>query len=334
MTIKDIAKESGYSVGTVSRTLNNQPGVSVKAREKIMEVVKKYHFQLNQNAKHLKKQKKDGIAIIIKGTHNMLFSAIVEKIQGFLAQKDYDSAIYYYGEDADEVRHAIAICRERRPEGIMFLGSNLNHFAKSFSAIDVPCILVTNSASQLGFANLSSVTTNDEEAARFAIEYLIGYGHKNIGVLGGYKAFSYTAQKRYDGAIKAFAENNLIFDAGRNYEEAYFDISEGYNAMQRLLKKNKNLTAVFAMADVMAIGAIRAITDNGLKVPDDISVIGFDGIEIGEYYSPRLTTITQQKDRIAMLASEILTDSIEGEMKASYEVVPFYLTPGESVRKI
>ena len=334
MTIKDIARESGYSVGTVSRTLNEQPGVSEKARKRIMEVVKKHHFQLNQNAKHLKKQSPDGIAIIIKGTHNMLFSDIVEKMQVLLDKKGYKSSIYYCSEDDNEVRRAITVCLERRPEGIMFLGSSLNNFVKSFSAIDVPCMLVTNSAEGLGFSNLSSVTTNDEAAGKFAIEHLIGLGHKNIGVLGGYKAFSFTALKRYDGAMAAFSESGLLFDAEKNYEEAYFGIYEGYKAMESLLKKNRDITAVFAMADVLAIGAIRAIIDNGLKVPGDISVIGFDGIEIGEFYSPRLTTIVQQKDRIAERAVEILTDSITHGADVVNEVVPFYMTPGESVRNI
>ena len=95
MTIKDIAKESGYSVGTVSRVLNNSAQVSEKARKKVMEVVEKYHFQLNSNAKHLKKQTKDGIAIIIKGAQNMLFAAIVEQMQGMIRQKDYACMVYY-----------------------------------------------------------------------------------------------------------------------------------------------------------------------------------------------------------------------------------------------
>ncbi|MCR5784689.1 MAG: LacI family transcriptional regulator [Eubacterium sp.] len=334
MTIKDIAKESGYSVGTVSRTLNNQPGVSEKAKKRITEVVKKYHFQLNQNAKHLKKQSKDGIAIIIKGTHNMLFAQIVEIIQDELKKRGYSSSIYYYSEDTDEVKKAITISRERRPYGIMFLGSNLNHFVKSFSAIDIPCMLVTNSAASLKFNNLSSVTTNDENAAKYAVEQLINLGHKNIGIIGGRKDTSYTALRRYDGCRLAFKEYGIVSDEKSSYEEAYFDISEGYRAMQRLLSKNKNITAVFAMADVMAIGAIRAIIDKGLKVPDDISVIGFDGLEIGDYCNPRLTTISQQKNQIALRSVEILIDKIETGGNAIHEVVPFYLTPGESIKKI
>ena len=334
MTIKDIARESGYSVGTVSRTLNDQPGVSDKARKRIMEVVNKYNFQLNQNAQHLKKQSKDGIAIIIKGTQNMLFSSIVEKMQSFIKQRGYNSTIYYFSEDDNEINQAITICRERKPYGILFLGSNLEYFEKSFKNIDIPCTLVTNSASELGFDNLSSVTTNDEAAAKYAIEHLINLGHTNIGILGGHRGTSYSAQNRWKGIDAAFKEYNIDFDEETSYEESYFNISEGYRATERLLDRNKNITAIFAMADVLAIGAVRAITDNGLKVPDDISVIGFDGIDIADYYFPRITTISQQRDRIAARSVEILVNAIEFETSAIHEIVPFYLTPGESVKRI
>ena len=125
MTIKDIAKEAGYSVGTVSRVLNNHPDVSDKARKKVMAVVKKNHFKLNNNAKHLKQQSNSGIAVIVKGNNNMLFATIVEKLQGLIKERGYVCLIYYIDEDENEVEQALQICRERQPMGILFLGSVL-----------------------------------------------------------------------------------------------------------------------------------------------------------------------------------------------------------------
>ena len=151
MTIKDIAKESGYAVGTVSRVLNNHPDVSEKARKTIMEVVEKHHFKLNNNAKHLKQQASSGIAIIVKGSQNMLFASIVERLQGLIEEKDFACFIYYIGEEENEVEQAESVCLERHPKGILFLGSNLKFFQERFARIDVPCVLVTNSAEQLHF---------------------------------------------------------------------------------------------------------------------------------------------------------------------------------------
>lgn len=331
MTIKDIARESGYSVGTVSRVLNNSTDVSDKARKKILEVVEKHHFRLNSNAKHLKKQSKDGIAIIIKGAQNMLFAAIVEQMQGLIRQKDYACMVSYLDEDDNELEQAIQICRERHPLGILFLGSNLEYFRQRFSSVSVPCVMVTNSASGLGFDNLSSVSTDDVAAAKFAVEQLFALGHTNVGILGGVMAVSHAAFSRYEGCRQAFAESGIPFDPARQYEAARFSISEGYYAMGRLLDKMPEITAVFAMSDVMAVGAIRAIRDRGLRVPEDISIIGFDGIDIGNYMAPRLTTIRQHREEIASRSVEILLKCIDGYPTAVHEVEPFYLVPGESV---
>ena len=128
MTIKDIAKESGYAIGTVSRVLNNNPSVSPAARAKILEVIKRYNYQPNSNAKHLKQQSSDGLALIVKGTQNMLFVDILEKMQAILEERGYVSTVYYIDEEANEVAQAELICAERKPYGIVFLGSNLEYF--------------------------------------------------------------------------------------------------------------------------------------------------------------------------------------------------------------
>jgi LacI family transcriptional regulator len=333
MTIKDIARESGYSVGTVSRVLNQSDGVSERARKTIMEVVEKHHFQLNNNAKNLKKQSMDGIAIIIKGTQNMLFASIVEQMQGLIKQKEYECMIHYIEEEDNEVEQALQICRERHPLGILFLGSNWEYFRKYFDSVKIPCVLVTNSAETLGFDNLSSVGTDDASAAEFAVEHLISLGHEQIGILGGNRNVSQAAISRYEGCQAAFQKHGIEFVPEHQYESAHFSVSEGYYSMSRLLDKMPELTAVFAMSDVMAIGAIRAIGDRGLRVPEDISVIGFDGIDIGNYMNPRLTTIRQHRERIAQNSIEILSKCIEGTGTAVHLVEPFYLVPGESVRK-
>ncbi len=333
MTIKDIARESGYAVGTVSRVLNHHPGVSEEARARVLEVVEKYHFQLNSNAKHLKQQAGNGIAIIIKGRQNMLFTSIVEQMQGLIKQKGFACLIYYIDEDENELDQALLVCRERRPLGILFLGSNQEYFVKRFSEIAIPCIFVTNSAASLGYPNLSSVGTDDTEAAKTAVTYLFSLGHKYIGILGGNTEISHAASARFKGCLQAFEEKGVSFQKEHQYVTARFSMSDGYHAMEQLLDQMPELTAVFAMSDVMAVGAIRAIRERGLRVPEDISVMGFDGIELGRYMTPQLTTIRQHKELIAARSVEILLDCIMEEKNAVYEITPFHLIPGESVAK-
>lgn len=329
MTIKDIARESGYAVGTVSRVLNHHPNVSAKAREQVMEVVEKYHFRLNSNAKHLKQSASNGLAIIVKGSQNMLFAAVLEQMQGLIQEKGYPCHVRYINEEENELESAAQLCRERRPLGIFFLGSNKEYFRGRFSEIEVPCVLVTNSASELGSDILSSVSTDDEKAAEAAVNYLIGLGHRRIGILGGNRD-SQAANTRCCGCRRAFEQHHMEFSYERQYEEALFSMEEGYRAMLRLLDKLPGMTAVFAMSDVMAVGALRAIRDRGLAVPDDISVMGFDGIELGKYLTPKLSTVRQAREKIAVRSVEILLANINGESGAVHELVPFEIIQGES----
>ena len=330
MTIKDIAREAGYAVGTVSRVLNKNPNVSPAARARILDVVHSHNFQPNANAKHLKQQASYGIALIVKGRQNMLFTALVEKAQNLIEAAGYPSTIYYIDEEANEVEQAILLCTERRPYGILFLGSNLEHFTPELEALGVPCVLLTNSAASLDIANLSSVTVDDSAAAAKMIEYLCAQGHRRIGVIGGRPEISRPSFSRLMGCQSAFAAHKLPFDPALQYAPARFSLQGGYAAMEQLLGLYPTLTAVFAMSDLMALGAVRALQDHGLRVPQDISVTGYDGLDIGRYSVPRLTTIRQNVDRIATRGVEILTHCIEDNHGATHELVPFELVQSES----
>ncbi len=333
MTIKDIARETGYGVSTVSRALNGQPNVSDKTREKIMEVVRRTNFSLNTNAKRLKQQTGTGVAVVVKGSRNMLFSAILERVQNLLAETGYAFNINYVDEEADEVAEAHRICAEHRPKGIMFLGANNENFRRGFQGIDIPCVMLTSSAKGLGFDNLSSVTTDDAFAAECAIERLVSLGHRNIGIIGSREESSDPAGMRYAGCVRAFDRYSIPMDR-RHVVASKFSLADGYAAMGELLEQFPDLTAVFAVSDVTAIGAIRAIHDRGKRVPEDISVVGFDGIELGAYLTPKLATVRQDGEAIARRSVKLLLDAIRDGAPSAHEIVPFRFFAGESAKKI
>lgn len=334
VTIKDIARESGYSVSTVSRVLNHRRDVSPAAKKKIEEVVAQYNFVPNNNAKHLKQSISKTIAILVKGTSNMLFADIVEEMQRMIEKTEYTAVIVYLDELDNEVQQAIQICWERKPLGLLFLGGNPDYFKEEFNKITIPSVLVTNQGAQLGFENLASVATDDIAAAECAIDYLIENGHREIGIVGGDIDKSHTSAQRYEGCIRSFKKHHLTYDPASSYGRARFSFEDSYRAMGELLKKNQKLTAVFAMSDVMAIGAIRALKDHGCDVPKDISVIGFDGITLADYYNPKLATIKQQYKLLAKRSMEILMYQIEFKRAAVHEVIPFELVAGESVGRL
>lgn len=332
MTIKDLARESGYSVGTVSRVLNHQPNVSDKARERILQIAQQRGFQLNTNAKNLKQTRSNNILAIVKGTSNELFAAMIEHLQALLIETEYPLLVDYIDEEDNEVRQAVRLCAEKKPIGLLFLGGNSRNFEADFSQITIPAAVVSNDASQLSYPNLSSVTTDDAAAAACAIEYLIGQGHRSIAVLGGDCVQSDTSRLRYQGCKQAFEAHGIAFEDERAYAMGRYSYRSGYESMERILRTMPEVTAVFAMADVMAIGAVRALRDHQLRVPEDISVFGFDGLNIGDYYVPKLSTITQEARRMTERSVQILLDCIENGAPARHETIPFTLACKESVR--
>ena len=334
ITIKDIAKEAKVAVSTVSRVINNHPDVSEKTKIKVLEIIKKRNFIPNSNAKHLKQQNTNTIGIFVKGTFNFLFQSILEKMQPLIEELGYLTVINYLDEEFNEVEQAIIFCNEKKPQGIIFLGGNLNNFKDNFSKINIPSILVTNTARELNYYNLSSVSTNDKKAVEFAINYLIKKGHRNIGIIGGNADSSNISQIRLDGIKKALYENNIYFDMNTHFEKARFSFESAYKATRKLLNKDLGITAIFAMSDVMAIGAMRSMTDLNISIPNQISVLGYDGIDLVNYYNPKLTTIMQLHDEIAINAVSIITNQIEKKLSPIHKVLEFRLLEGESVLQI
>ncbi len=335
MTIKDIARLSGYGVATVSRALNNHPDVSQETRQKVLAVVEQQGFQPNNNAKHLKQQTSTSIAVIVKGTQNMLFADLVERLQALLREANRDVSVYYLDEDADEVAYAVQMCRERKPAGILFLGGgDQESFLQEFGDITIPCVLLTNIAGDLGFDNLSSITTDDREAARQAVYFLAERGHRHIGLLGGNWSCFQIGYRRFLGCVQACEELGLPFDGERQCEPCRYSLADAYTAARRLLERCPELTAIFAVSDVMAMGTIRALRDLGKRVPQDVSVMGYDGIAIADYLVPRLTTVRQNTQHMAERGVDVLLRNIERNCQPLHEVVPFQLIAGESVARL
>ena len=333
MTIKDLSEQTGYSVATISRVLNNQPNVSDKARAAILAAVEASGFQINANARQLK-QHANSILVIVKGTANEMFSEMIETIQSMVDKTDYPLHVDYMDEDSNEVHRALKLCREKKPLGVIFLGGNTEYFLRDFGKIDIPCVLVTNDASALAFENLSSVFTDDRQAARCAMDSLIALGHRSFVIVGGDREVSDISRLRYEGCLQSLRSHGIEFDEALDYRGVRFSYLDGYNATQALIAEGRRFTALFAEADVMAIGAIRALHNNGLRVPRDVSVMGFDGLPLGSFLVPQLSTVIQSRRELARRSVEILIEQIEQNAPARHESVPYALQQSESTRRI
>ncbi len=330
LTIKDLAAKTGYAVGTVSRVLNNHPNVSEKARAAILAAVAESGFELNVNAKQLKQSHTTSILVIVKGTGNALFAQMVEDIQNLLSGTRYSVHVDYMHGGDNEVRRALRLCREKKAIGVIFLGGNHGNFQSDFEKLGIPGVLVTNSAESLHLRNLSSVYIDDYRAAREAVEHLVALGHRSFAVVGGHRLYSDTSRMRWEGARDALEHRGLTIDSEQDYATVYFSAEGGYQGTTELLNRGREFTALFAMSDLMAIGAIRALKDYGLNVPGDVSVMGFDGLPMGNYLTPRLTTVEQPGGPMAKKAVELLCQMMEQTGPEQHEAIPFTLLYRES----
>lgn len=333
VTIKDIARESGYAISTVSRALNNHPDVSAEARERIQAVVKAHQFVPNNNARQLKQQQSQSILLVVKGTSNPFLANMMEQMQSAASDAGYSAQCHYLDEDANEVLVAAQLCRERKPLGIIFLGGSAENFEQGFDEVGVPCVLATAVNRKLEEQGLSMVGIDDAAAAHRAIDHLCRRGHRTIAVVGGDNCHSYISSERLRGCKESFAAHHLAPDEAL-YAKANYNYASAYRAMDKLLSRRKDITAVFCMSDIMAVGAIRAIRDAGLRVPEDISVMGFDGIDLAKYYDPKITTVCQPVGEIARTSVDLLLARIEKEAAPKTVVLGVKLSEGDSVRQL
>ncbi|MBW9213083.1 MULTISPECIES: LacI family DNA-binding transcriptional regulator [Terrabacteria group] len=332
LTIKDIAKLSGFSTGTVSRVLNNRPDVRKETKEKIEKIIRDNHYQPNVNAKQLKKTVSSNIVIIVKGYGNMLFADLLEQVQGNLSKKREEASVIFIDENQDEVLTAYQMLIEKKPKGFIFLGGNLDNFKGNFKKISVPCVLLTCDASGLPFDHLSSFTTNDAGGAASAIQYLLENHHQKIGIVGGTENSQIT-QLRVSSCMEVLQNHHVSFHTDY-YEDSRFSMEGGYAGTVALLKRHPDISAIFAVSDTIAVGAMAAIRDSGKKVPEDISIIGFDGIGLGHFIYPRLSTIHQDTQELAKRGVDDLLLRIAYHGHGVHEEIPYQLIKGASIKKL
>lgn len=336
-TIQDIARMSGYSIGTVSRVINGRDGVSEKAKERIEEVIREQDYQPNSNARMLRQSVSSEISIVVRGISSIFLQSILEKIQLRLHEHGESANVHFIRETEDEVAAAAQVLQRVKSKGLIFLGGNVQTFRDEFAAINVPCVLITANAEGLGYDNLSSFSTDDAEAAGCAVRMLVKEGHRRVGILGGYPGDAEGTQPdspialRIRGAVEELEKCGIAFDLARDYEGCASSGEEGYQAAKSLLLRTPDLTSIFAISDALALGAVRALRDMGIRVPEDISVVGFDGVVYTKYSIPRLATIQQDIEMLARKGVDDLLLRVSYECPAVHERIPYRYVSGESV---
>lgn len=334
MTIKDIAERCGVSVSTVSRVLNNHPDVSSAVRDRVLKVIDEVHYVPNSSARDLVKTQADDIGLVIRGAGNPFYTEVVPMMEHAIRRAGYTLVMHQIPSEDDEVRAGAELVRSKRLKGLVLLGGRFDYSEEQLKVLDVPFVCCTygNHFGKLAATQYSSVTIDDLNEAKRAVGHLVGQGHSKIAILLGSTCDSSISELRYRGYCQALKEAGIKLDEELVQETGNFSMEAAYQGMAKLLKRRDDFTAVFVIADSMAMAAMRAIHDAGKSVPGDISVIAIDGIPMSAYSVPALTTLVQPKKDMGEEPVRLLLDMIEGKAGHRHVTLPTTLRKGESIR--
>ncbi|MBD5507971.1 MAG: LacI family transcriptional regulator [Lachnospiraceae bacterium] len=335
ITIKDIAKQCGVGISTVSRALNNHPDINPATRKKILEVIEETGFIPNNSARNLKRTDAKCIAVLVKGITNPLFSSMIKIIEEETQRSRYALVLRHVEEQEDEIDVALELEKEKRLRGIVFLGGLFEHPEEKLRKLKVPFIFSTigmNISDQINKVEFSNIAVDDRLESAKITEYLLGLGHRKIalitekkGPIGGLRMEGYRQAFEKQGLP---VEEELIYYVQEDMD--HYSMENGYLTAKRLLESGREVTAIYAVSDSLAIGVCRAVLEAGKRIPEDISVAGYDGIEMGEYYNPKLTTIKQPVEEIAKKTIRLLLDVIAEREEPQQIVFPAELVVRES----
>ena len=340
VTIRDIARICGVGVSTVSRAVNGHTDINKETRERILEAVKRYNYVPNNSARNLKKLDTRTIALLIKGIENPFFFFFLKTFEEETKNNGYSLVVQHVDEFTDEADVAEKLVQERRLNGLIFLGGCTSHVQNKLDHIEVPFVIST-----IGIANpeeakrYAQVSVDDIREGKRAVDYLIDNGHGRIAILAASSLDDSVGKLRLLGYGRALKEHGipiipeLIVSAA--LPENPYSYENGYKTARKLLNSGETFTAVFALSDTMAVGAAKAFLEAGKRIPEDISLIGFDGQEITRYYNPVITTLEQPTQEIARATISMLMEMIlSPEQEKKQIVFEGRILEGGSVRKL
>ena len=302
VTIKDVARESGVNISTVSRALNNGYGVNDQTREHVMAVAARLNYHPNRIARGLVTGRSHSLGLIVSDIRNPFFAEVARGAEDAARTGNCDLVLCNSDLDADKQMQYVQSLLEKRIDGIMMNSvSMLNHEQQAkLAGSGVPIVLLNRPASNHTF---STVCADNESGGALAGRYLLGLGHRKIAHLTGPRQHG-NLSDRARGFVRTLqsAENPVqpIVLHGK------FNFEGGTELARKLLDAHPDVTAIFAANDVMAFGVVHAVLDRGLRIPEDLSLIGFDNIAFSVVVHPPLTTIHQPKYEMGAAAVDIL----------------------------
>ncbi len=317
ITIKDIAKLSGYSIATVSRTVNQKPGVKPETKQKVLKIIEQYNYTPNIYAQGLVKGEVKNIGLIFPYNEDMLLdlylTEITSFIENYVIQSGYDFTLYFpHSELTSKLEDQyLNLFKSKKISGLIIGGVQINdESVKPLANEGLPFILI---GSYLNYLKYNFIDVDHRNAVKEAISYLISKGLKKIMYVGSSLLFS-TPIEKYEGYKDALRQNDLKLSQRLVFHniDRY---SNAYSLCKELIEDNSLPDAFFCEHDMLAWGVINALLEHNIKIPDKVSVIGYNDINIAKYIYPHLSTVRLPVDKIAENAVKSLISLIVGKKK-------------------
>ncbi|GAB2692643.1 catabolite control protein A [Paenibacillus thermoaerophilus] len=326
VTIYDVAREAGVSMATVSRVVNNNPNVKPQTRKKVFEAIERLGYRPNAVARGLASKKTTTVGVVIPDISNSIFSEVARGIEDIANMYHYNIILCNADKRKEKEIRVVNTLLEKQVDGLLFMGGTVtDEHLQAFQSATVPIVLCGTTDEK---QTMPSVDIDHEKAAYDAVKMLIDNGHREIGMISGTLQDLSNGYSRYAGYKKALEQ------AGIPLREEYVRIGNyryesGMEVMRYFLELPNRPTAIFSATDEMAIGAIHAIQDQGLRVPDDISIISVDNIRMASMVRPQLTTVAQPMYDIGAVSMRLLTKLMNKETVDMTRVV----LPHELIRR-
>lgn len=330
ITIKDIAKEAGVSIATVSYCLNGKKNLKEETKRKIMDAIEKLGYNPNFAAKSLVTRKSKLIGFVLANgslEDNPFYSTLLAGMNSAIKDyREYDLLIagnFYKGNFGDEVINWIG---KRGLDAVIFMGLNDKKIIEKLNSLEIPISLIDQS--NYGFKNIVSIKIDDELGGYLGTKHLISKGYRNIAFIGE-GLLGEVTELRYEGYKRALREADLEIKA-ENLYEAKVTYEGGIEIGNSLINRS-DIDAIFTIADILAYGIMRAYLVAGNYIPKDIAIIGFDNLKASSYLTPTLTTVDQNVFLKGKKSVEVLLENLEDNRELVKEVlIPISLVKGET----
>lgn len=332
ITIYDVAREASVSMATVSRVVNGNPNVKPATRKKVLDVIKQLGYRPNAVARGLASKKTTTVGVVIPDISNAFFAEVTRGIEDIATMYHYNIIISNSDLQQEKELQLIETLLEKQVDGLLFLGGLVTEEHREiFQHANVPIVLAATRDEK---RQMPCVMIDQKQAALEATSVLIQEGNERIGLISGPLTDTVKGYPRYLGYKEAMLESELAFD-DQLIKIGDYRYKSGYDCMSSLLEleENQRPTAVFVVSDEMSVGAIHAVQDRGLNVPEDISIMGFHNIPLASQVRPLLSSVSVPMYDIGAVAMRLLTKFINDEEVETNEVLlPYHMKLRQSTR--